>query len=679
MTAYAAGVIDLGNEPPLVLGAEEKEVERIPAPRAISWRWLTGTVLTGVTSIALMGTALIVAVSNPIRFASLPESLVQSALDAGDIVFGRKGDRLHPTEEPLSNRQIIQVSTVTRQGERDFIKLKPFVKVNATLASASASFLADVPKYDPMTIFADTSEPPAATAAPDMSVAGASVSADAFAAAVDGEVSAKVVDFPIAAADLDPAVTLGDTEVEQIVRAAARLPIGNNTAVAATDAPDDGGPPVPAGVRVVPENVSNVAKSAGIDDGFQEKVIAVGKPENLRQLFADNHVTGDDADEIIAALSQLIDVSRLRPGQKVRIAFVIDPSKVDQADLDADPRTNPEAAAAVEKAMRPIRVSIYADGAHQATVALTDNNVFVRADEPTLTPEVVAAAPAPDAGENDGGPMTLYDAVYATGLEQQVPKPLIDSLIRIFAYDVDLNQRVGLRDSIEVFHSLPDAADKDDATPEILFAALNLGGVEKRLYRFTTPDDGVTDYYDEDGRSAKKFLIRKPLTVNARISSPFGWRVHPILGYRILHAGVDYAAPRGTPILAAGNGVVERAGPSNGYGNFTLIRHTNGYETAYGHQTAFAKGIAPGVTVHQGQVIGYVGSTGRSTGPHVHFEIRVNGKPVDPLRIRLPRGRVLEGDFLATFEHERDRIDQLLGDGTPSSSSVASLVTGEQP
>jgi murein DD-endopeptidase MepM/ murein hydrolase activator NlpD len=162
--------------------------------------------------------------------------------------------------------------------------------------------------------------------------------------------------------------------------------------------------------------------------------------------------------------------------------------------------------------------------------------------------------------------------------------------------------------------------------------------------------------------------VRKPLTVIARISSQFGWRVHPILGYKRLHPGVDYAAPRGTPILAAGNGVVERAGPSSGYGNFTLIKHTNGYETAYGHQTAFAKGIAPGVTVRQGQIIGYVGSTGLSTGPHLHFEIRVNGQPVDPLRIRLPRGRVLEGDLLASFEKERERIDTLLGNspGGPS-------------
>ncbi len=148
--------------------------------------------------------------------------------------------------------------------------------------------------------------------------------------------------------------------------------------------------------------------------------------------------------------------------------------------------------------------------------------------------------------------------------------------------------------------------------------------------------------------------------------------MHPILGRRILHAGVDYAAPKGTPIVAAGNGIIERAGISNGYGNLIEIKHTNGYETLYGHQSAFAKGITVGVPVRQGQVIGYVGSTGMSTGPHVHFEVRINGQPVDPLRIRLPQGRVLEDNFLGDFEKERARIDNLLGnDSTPTTVASA--------
>ncbi len=682
-----AGTIDLGNDPPMVLG-EDDEVDDTPIPRAVSWRWMTGTVLTGVTSILLMGAALMVAIANPSQFASLPDSFLALAPDSGGLVFGRKGDRVRPVEEKVANRQVIQVSTVTRQGERDFIKLKPFAKIHATLAAAGPDIAAKVPPYDPLKIFADTSAPDApspvqiATAAQE----SAANAPSSYGAAVDGEVSVKVADFPIGQPDLEPSVTLDTPEVEQIVRASAHLdPDTSGDQLAGLDYADPDAPagsldPLALGVKIETENVSNIAKSeAGValDDGYQEKIVSVPKAENLRAVFQENAITGDDADEIIAALSQLVDVSRLRPGQKIRIAFATDPatSALDTPDSDADLGLDADGKAP-QSILRPIRVSIYENGAHQATVARADNNIFVRADEPSATPELLASA-EPEPPVPEGGPPKLYDAVYETALEQQVPTPLIDDLIRAFAYDVDFTQRVSPGDALEVFHSMPDPTDTEAGDGEILYASLTLGGVAKRLYRYRTGDDNVVDYYDEDGHSAKKFLVRKPLTVVARISSQFGWRVHPILGYRRLHPGVDYAAPRGTPILAAGNGVIERAGPSSGYGNFTLIKHTNGYETAYGHQTAFAKGIAPGVSVRQGQIIGYVGSTGLSTGPHLHFEIRVNGQPVDPLRIRLPRGRVLEGDYLTAFEKERQRIDTLISNQSSTvPQKVASADTG---
>ena len=152
----------------------------------------------------------------------------------------------------------------------------------------------------------------------------------------------------------------------------------------------------------------------------------------------------------------------------------------------------------------------------------------------------------------------------------------------------------------------------------------------------------MVDYYDETGKSAKKFLVRKPVN-NAIMRSGFGSRRHPILGYVKMHTGVDWATPYGTPIFASGNGVVETAGWEGGYGNYVKLKHNNGYETAYGHMSAFAKGLEVGKRVRQGQVIGFVGSTGQSTGSHVHYEILVNGRFVDPMRIKLPRGRSLDG------------------------------------
>ena len=178
------------------------------------------------------------------------------------------------------------------------------------------------------------------------------------------------------------------------------------------------------------------------------------------------------------------------------------------------------------------------------------------------------------------------------------------------------------------------------------------------FYRFQM-EGGAVDYFDQDGRSAKQFLLRNPVP-NGQFRSGFGGRRHPILGYTRLHTGVDWSAPRGTPIIASGNGIVEKAGWAGGYGRQTIIRHSNGYETSYNHQSAIARGVVPGARVRQGQVIGYVGSTGLATGDHLHYELMVNGRKVDPMRVRLPVGRVLKGGDLEAFKRERKRIDDLL-------------------
>jgi murein DD-endopeptidase MepM/ murein hydrolase activator NlpD len=183
--------------------------------------------------------------------------------------------------------------------------------------------------------------------------------------------------------------------------------------------------------------------------------------------------------------------------------------------------------------------------------------------------------------------------------------------------------------------------------------------------------DGSTDYFDENGSSARQFLLRKPVP-NGRFTSGFGGRVHPVLGYFKMHTGVDWAAPSGTPIIAAGNGVVEKAGWAGGYGRQTVIQHANGYQTTYNHQSRMADGMEPGVKVRQGQVIGYVGSTGLSTGNHLHFEIAVNGTKVDPMRVRLPVGKVLRSDDLVAFKRERERIDDLLKQEDSGQLKVAS-------
>ncbi len=646
-----AGLIDLGTEPPLSV-MDEDESERGPVLRAVSWRWLTGTVLTGVTSILLMGTALTAALNNPNQFATLPDSFTALVSASGEV-FGRKGDRIQPVEERVSSREILQVSTVTRQGERDFIRLRPFARITATLSARRGELAAEVPPYDALRIFADTSEPEPPSSGPEASVTDQDD--QLYGANVDGEVAVRVSPFPVNSPDLDPAANFTTAEVEQIVRYQSRLPSGagagyNVAALAFANAPpfEDldtlSDPDSALGVRIIPENLSSIAKSDSTSvGGLSETVVSAGKHQDLPAVLIATDVAEEDIGQIEAALSQLADIAHLDSSRRIRIGYSPDPD--------------------AERGVRTMRVSLYRDGAHQATVARNDSGAFVRADEPSSLFDVFAAAePEP---EPQTGTASLYDAVYEVALEQEMPTPLVDQLIRIFAFDVDFQARSSTADALEVFHSLPEKDDIVAGDPEILFASLTHDGVAKRFYRFRTPDDGIVDYYDVEGKSAKKFLMRKPVT-EGTLRSRFGMRRHPVLGVRRMHNGVDFAARRGTPILAAGNGVVKKAKRSAGYGNLTVIRHTNGYETAYAHQKGFAKGMRVGARVRQGQVIGYVGSTGLSTGPHLHYEIRVNGKGVDPLRIRLPRGRVLQGEVLASFDRERQRIDRLLGNEAES-------------
>ena len=260
--------------------------------------------------------------------------------------------------------------------------------------------------------------------------------------------------------------------------------------------------------------------------------------------------------------------------------------------------------------------------------------------------------------------MRLYQSIYETALRNQIPRPVIESLIRIYSYDVDFQHKAQPGDSFDVLYAADDETPNSDAKNDVMFAALTVGGEVKKYYRFQTPDDGIVDYYDDTGKSAKKFLVRKPVATGI-MRSGFGARNHPLLGYYKMHTGVDWAAPLGTPVYASGNGIVEKVGWESGYGKYVRIRHANGYETAYGHMTAFARSTQPGARVRQGQVIGYVGSTGLSTGPHLHYEILVNGRFVDPLRVKLPRGRVLDGPMLASFDKERDRLDGIIARSSP--------------
>jgi murein DD-endopeptidase MepM/ murein hydrolase activator NlpD len=327
--------------------------------------------------------------------------------------------------------------------------------------------------------------------------------------------------------------------------------------------------------------------------------------------------------------------------------------------------------------LQPYRVTVANESTIEAMAALSDLGRYVAVDVQSMNTATETAA-AEDDDVDDGSGVRLYQSIYETALRNKVPANVIEDMVRIYSYDVDFQRKVQPGDSFDVFFASEDEGATITEKTEVLFASLTVGGETKKYYRFQTPDDAVVDFYDESGKSAKKFLVRKPVN-NAIMRSGFGGRRHPILGYVKMHTGVDWASPYGTPIFASGNGVVEKVGWEGGYGKYVRLKHNNGYETAYGHMSAYAKGMEPGKRVRQGQVIGFVGSTGMSTGAHVHYEILVNGRFVDPMRIKLPRGRSLDGALLASFEKERERLDvQMNNRGSVARVSDASARAGSQ-
>lgn len=251
---------------------------------------------------------------------------------------------------------------------------------------------------------------------------------------------------------------------------------------------------------------------------------------------------------------------------------------------------------------------------------------------------------------------TIDSSLFVNGRDAGIPISVLIELIRIYSFDVDFQRDIWNGDAFEImFERQRNANDVVVNNGDIHFAKLTLRGTQIPFYRFET-SKGTIDYFNEKGESIRKALMKTPLD-GARLSSRFGNRKHPILGYTRLHAGVDFAAPTGTPIYAAGDGTVDVARTNGGYGKYIRIRHNGTYATAYAHLNGYARGVRQGKRVRQGQVIGYVGSTGRSTGPHLHYEIHRDGKPINPLGLKLPSGEKLAGDRLAAFQAMRSDVD----------------------
>jgi murein DD-endopeptidase MepM/ murein hydrolase activator NlpD len=655
------GIIDLGHEPPLsVDGSEAAVIDR----RRVSVQWFSGTILTGLCGAALIGGAVFASLDGEMTFARVPErveSALRGAFGANDRTASlRKSDRLPPPGESTAARSVVRVSTVTRVGNRDVMRVRPFIRISGNLSMTTSDLSAKIPPFNAQRMLTDVgSAAPAAADDPN----------NADAAEPDAEVSFVTKDLGPILPKAKVAAVVALDEVLMRVRDAAnwhgnggrvRYAALANTAADVTGAQSDmkmayategaaSDPYAGFETRVVPENVTLLPKTKEQATGGNasgERVHPVKKGDTVISILKEQGATQDEAKAIAATLGARGRDGGLKEGEKLRI-------------LMAPSGPAPGAR------LQPYRVIVANDAAVEAVAALSDLGKYVAVDVQSMNTVTDTAdnKSSDDDEDDDGSGVRLYQSIYETAMRNKVPAPVIEDMIRIYSYDVDFQRKVQPGDSFDVFYAGEDEGSSITEKSEVLFASLTVAGETKKYYRFQTPDDAVVDYYDETGKSAKKFLVRKPVN-NAIMRSGFGGRRHPILGYVKMHTGVDWATAYGTPIFASGNGVVEKVGWEGGYGKYVRLKHNNGYETAYGHMSAFAKGMEVGKRVRQGQVIGFVGSTGMSTGAHVHYEILVNGRFVDPMRIKLPRGRSLEGPIMASFEKERDRLDaQMAGRG----------------
>lgn len=359
-----------------------------------------------------------------------------------------------------------------------------------------------------------------------------------------------------------------------------------------------------------------------------EKEITVSKGDTFISILGDLGMEYNEAHNLYMQLKKIYNPANLKIGQKLSISLIEDSQTNKMISLES--------------------IVIEPQAGHRYVLERNDQNEYIaKAEKDELLEEV----------NNATG--TIQGSLSVSMRKQGVPGKIIAKFSNIFGQAVDFRRDVRSGDKFEVIyenHITP--SGEVVKTGHILYAGLILRKNKLELYRFTDKNGNV-DYFNEKGLAMKRTLHRKPLAFqSARISSPFGKRIHPILKRAIIHWGVDYAAPRGTAVYAGGDGVVLMAKYNGGYGNYIKIRHNSEYSTAYGHMKGFAKGIRPGVRVKQGQVIGYVGSTGRSTGPHLHYEVVQNGRRVNPLSIKAAAGENLTGNNLKKFKQKVAELQQ---------------------
>ncbi len=390
---------------------------------------------------------------------------------------------------------------------------------------------------------------------------------------------------------------------------------------------------------VVESDVTNVTETASIPDTEpRRETVVLEQGSNLMATLTGTGLERSVAYTAIEALRDVFNPRKLRAGQEFDLVYSAEAEDsielLEELSFQPDPETI-------------------------VSVSRTEDGYQASSDKVTLTTS------------NNVASGVIEQSLFLAAERNGVPLAVLMDMIELYSYEVDFQRDIQPGDSFEVmYQELNNDAGERVRFGDILYASMTLSGNEVRLYSFTDKN-GDTDFYNQKGESYRRALMRTPIN-GARLSSGYGQRKHPILGYTKMHKGIDFAAPRGTPIFAAGNGTIAKIGRNGGYGNYIMIRHNDSYDTAYAHMKGFAKGLKQGSRVKQGDVIGYVGTTGRSTGPHLHYEILKNNVQVNPIKIKMPSGKKLKGQELDTFLADADILRKQYAELSLDNRKIAS-------
>jgi murein DD-endopeptidase MepM/ murein hydrolase activator NlpD len=402
--------------------------------------------------------------------------------------------------------------------------------------------------------------------------------------------------------------------------------------------------------------------------GIDTREITLERGDTLPAALVAAGATPQDAEAAVVALARVYSLRAIKAGQALQLTFAPAPPPKTVARIIYTPATqsSPQQDAVAQTSDSPGRllsVSFSPTIEHDVSIARGADDRFTAQDDFKKLEAHYHRAGA-----------RIDSSLYLAAMQAGIPARVVVQLIHMFSYEVDFQRDIKPGDSFEVYYNYYYTPDGKPAKEgEIAYAAMHFQGRTVALYRYQPRDEDTPDYFDAHGQSAKSMLMKTPVD-GARISSGFGMRFHPVLGYTRMHKGIDFAVPTGTPVMAAGAGIIQEAHWENGFGNFVVLNHGNGYATAYGHLSRYALGIRPGAHVHQGQVIAYSGATGLATGPHLHYEIRINGQQVNPAAVKVARGRILSGSGLRDFEINRIHVDSQIA-ALPLEGKLADTAT----